>query len=132
MEDITTNFLMGLRSTQQKHNVVWVVGDRLTKLAHFLPIQKTDSLDKLAQLYINEIVRLHGIPIYIVSDWDTRFTTRFWEALQCSLGTRLDINNAFHPQTDGQSERTIQILEDMLLACVLDFCGNWDDHLLIV
>ncbi|KAL5831658.1 hypothetical protein ACOSQ4_017012 [Xanthoceras sorbifolium] len=101
----------------------------LTKSAHFLPIRNNYSMDKLAQLYVDEIVRLHGTPVSIVSDRDPRFTSRFWPSLQKALGTRLNFSTAFHPQTDGQSERTIQVLEDMLRACVMEFKGSWDTHL---
>ena len=87
------------------------------KSAHFLPINVEDSLEKLAQLYLDEIVRLHGVPVSIMSDRDPKFTSRFWPSLQAALGTRLHFSTAFHPQTDGQSERTIQTLEDMLRAC---------------
>jgi hypothetical protein len=90
------------------------------------------SLDKLVELYVNEIVRLHGVPVSIVSDRDPRFTSRFWGSLQKALGTKLNFSTTFHPQTDGRSERTIQILEDMLRACVLDFKGSWIDHLTLV
>ena len=90
----------------------------MTKSAHFLPIQMNYSLGQLAQLYVDEIVRLHGEPTSIVSDRDPRFTSLFWGGVQKALGTRLDFNTAFHPQTNGQSERTIQTLEDMLRACV--------------
>ena len=84
-----------------------MIVDRLTKSAHFLPINVEDSLEKLAQLYVDEIVRLHGVPVPIVSDRDPRFTSRFWPSLQAALGTRLHLSTTFHPQTDGQSERTI-------------------------
>ena len=103
--------------------------DRLTKSAHFLPVREKYSLDILAQLYVDEVVRLHGVPESIVSDRDSHFTSRFWNALQEALGTRLNFSTAFHPQTDGQSERTIQTLEDMLRSCVRQFKGNWDEHL---
>ncbi|GJY05274.1 putative reverse transcriptase domain-containing protein [Tanacetum coccineum] len=86
-------------------------------------------MEKLARLYIDEIVARHGVPVSIISDRDTRFTSRFWQTLQKALGTRLDMSTAYHPQTDGQSERTIQTLEDMLKAYVIDFGGSWDVHL---
>jgi hypothetical protein len=89
----------------------------------------TDSVDTLARLYIREIIRLHGVPVSVVSDRDPRFTSRFWESLQGALGTDVLLSTAYHPQTDGQSERTIQILEDMLRACMLDFGGAWESHL---
>ncbi|KAL2226348.1 UNVERIFIED_CONTAM: Transposon Tf2-11 polyprotein, partial [Sesamum indicum] len=104
----------------------------LTKSAHFLLVRITDSLDKLAGLYIYEIVRLHGVSISIVSDRDPRFTSRFWESLQRALGKKLHFSTAFHPQTDGQSERTIQTLEAMMRACTMEFQDNWDDHLSLI
>ncbi|GJU24356.1 putative reverse transcriptase domain-containing protein [Tanacetum coccineum] len=90
------------------------------------------KMERLARLYLNEIVARHGVPISIISDHDSRFTSRFWQSMQEALGTRLDMSTAYHPQTDGQSERTIQTLEDMLRACVLDFGGSWDVHLPLV
>ena len=104
----------------------------MTKSAHFLPIQMNYSLNLLAQLYVNEIVRLHGVPASIVSDRDSRFTSHFWGGVQKALGTRLDFSTAFQPQIDGQSKRTIQTLEYMLKACVLDFKGSWASHLLLM
>ena len=89
----------------------------------------TYNAEKLARLYISEIVRLHGVPLSIISDRGTQFTSMFWKTFHVELGTRLDLNTAFHPQTDGQSERTIQVLEDMLLACVIEFGGHWDNFL---
>ena len=109
-----------------------MIVDRLTKSAHFLPVNVEDSLEKLAKLYVDEIVRLHGVPVSIVSDRDPRFTSRFWPSLQTALGTRQHFSTAFHPQTDGQSERTIQTLEDMLRACVMEFKGSWDTHLALM
>ena len=88
-----------------------------------------EFLDEFCQLYILEIVRLHGVPMSIVSNRDPRFTTHFWKSFQKAMGTQLMISTAFHPQTDGQWERTIQVLEDMLRACVLDLKGSWEEHL---
>ena len=102
---------------------------RLTKSAHFIPVRVKYTAEKLAELYISQIVRLHGVPISIISDPSSLFTSHFWKALQHGLGTQLDMSTAFHPQTDGQSERTIQVLEDMLRACVIDFCARLDQHL---
>ncbi|GJR68218.1 putative reverse transcriptase domain-containing protein [Tanacetum coccineum] len=89
-------------------------------------------MERLARLYLNDIVPRHGVPISIISDRDSRFMSRFWQSIQEALGTHLDMSTAYHPQTDGQSERTIQTLEDMLRACVLDFGGSWDVHLRFV
>ena len=118
------DFVVGLPLTRKKHDSVWVVVDQRTKSAYFLPVRTDYSLDKLAKLYIKEIVRLHGIPVFIISDRDPRFTFRFWGKLQEALGTRLNFSTAFHPQMDGQSERVIQILEDMLRSCVIDNEGS--------
>ncbi|KAE8723570.1 Detected protein of unknown function [Hibiscus syriacus] len=114
---------------QHPSDSVWVIVDRLTKSSHFIPVRVNYTLDKLARLYISEIVRLHGVPLSIISDQDPRFTSRFWKALHTALGTRLDYSTSFHPQTDGQSERVIQILEDMLRGCVIDFHGSWENFL---
>ncbi|GJV99313.1 putative reverse transcriptase domain-containing protein [Tanacetum coccineum] len=102
--------------------------DRLTKSAHFLPIKENDPLDKLAGLYLNKIVARHGIPVSIIYDRDGRFTSNFWRSFQKALGTDLSMSIAYHPETDGQSERTIQTLEDMLRACVIDFGKGWAKH----
>ncbi|GJV29534.1 putative reverse transcriptase domain-containing protein [Tanacetum coccineum] len=92
--------------------------DRLTKSAHFIPTKETDCMETLTRLYIKEIVLRYRVPITIISDRDSRFTSRFWQSMQSALGTRLDMSMTYHPQTDGQSERTIQTLKDMLRACV--------------
>ena len=120
---ITMDFVVGLPSTRRKHDSVWVV-DRLTKTTLFLLVRTDYSLDKLVELYIKEIVRLHGILISIISDRDPRFTSRFWEKLQEALGTQLNFSTTFHPEMDGQSERVIQVLEDMLRSCVIDYEGS--------
>nr|GEX79528.1 putative reverse transcriptase domain-containing protein [Tanacetum cinerariifolium] len=115
-----------------RHDAIWVVVDRLTKSAYFLPIREDYKTEKLARIYINEIIARHGVPVSIISDRDGRFTSHLWQALQKALGTNLNMSTAYHPETDGQSERTIQTLEDMLRACVIDFGGNWDTHLPLV
>ncbi|GJZ58886.1 hypothetical protein Tco_0614702 [Tanacetum coccineum] len=114
------------------YDSIWVIVDRLTKSAHFLPMKETDSTEKLTRLYMKEIVARHGIPVSIISDRDSHFTSRVWQSLHKALGTQLDLSTAYHPQTDGQSERTIQTLEDMLRACVIDFGNGWDRHLPLV
>ena len=88
--------------------------DRLTRSAHFIPVRIDYSMDRLVELYVDEIVRLHGVSLSIVSDRDPRFKSRFWKELQSALGTKLKFSTTFHPHTDGQSERLIQVLEDML------------------
>ncbi|GJW97693.1 putative reverse transcriptase domain-containing protein [Tanacetum coccineum] len=131
-EGIAMDFVMKLPRTSSRHDTIWVIMDRLTKSAHFLPMREDYKMDRLVRLYLNEIVARHGVPISIISDRDSRFTSRFWQSMQEALGPRLDMSIAYHPQTDGRSEHTIQTLEDMLRACVLDFRGSWDVHLLLV
>ena len=99
-EKITMDFVIGLPRTQRHHDAIWVIVDRLTKSAHFLPINVEDSLEKLAQLYVDEIVRLHGVPVSIFSYQNPRFTSKFSPSLQAALGTRLHFSTAFHPQMD--------------------------------
>ena len=127
-EHVTMDFVTHLPRTPQGYDAVWVIVDRLTKLAHFLVVRMTFTLERFCRLYIREIVQLHGVPVSIVSDRDPRFTTHFWKSFQKAMGTRLTMSTTFHPQTDGQSERIIQVLEDMLRACVLDHKGSWDEH----
>ncbi|GJY77313.1 putative reverse transcriptase domain-containing protein [Tanacetum coccineum] len=106
--------------------------DRLTKSAYFLPMKETDTMEKLTRQYLKEVVSRHGVPVSIISDRDSKFTSHFWKSLNEALGTQLDMSTAYHPQTDGQSERTIQTLEDMLRACVMDFRKGWDRHLPLI
>ncbi|XP_073153193.1 uncharacterized protein [Henckelia pumila] len=131
-EDVTMDFVIGLPITQRRMNSIWIIVDRLTKSAHFLPVRNNFSMNQYAELYIQEVVRLHGVPARIVSDRDPRFTSNFWKSLHHGLGTKLAFSTAFHPQTDGQSERVIQILEDLLRACMIDFGGNWESKLPLV
>ena len=126
------DFVMGLPRTLKGNNTVWVILDSWTKSAHFLPIRWGSSLEQLAEKYMNEIVRLHGVPVSIVSDRDLRFTSRFWESLQKAMGTKLHMSTVFHPQTDGQSERTIQTLEEMLRASVIEFQDTWDKYIVLI
>ncbi|GJR09219.1 putative reverse transcriptase domain-containing protein [Tanacetum coccineum] len=128
-ERITMDFVSGLPSG---YDIIWVIVDRLTKSAHFLPMKKMDSMEKLTRLYLKEIVCRHGVPVLIISDQDSHFKSNFWRSLQKALGTNLDMSTAYRPQTNGQSERTIQTLEDMLRACVIDFRNSWDRHFPLV
>ena len=131
-ENIAMDFIVGLPRTKSGHDAIWVIIDRLTKSAHFLPINEKSSRDKLVYLYVREIVLRYGVPVSIVSNRDPRFNSRFWKQFQESLGTKLNMSTAYHPQTDGQSERTIQTIEDMLRSCAIDFAGSWDDHLPLI
>nr|GFA69000.1 reverse transcriptase domain-containing protein [Tanacetum cinerariifolium]GFA70297.1 reverse transcriptase domain-containing protein [Tanacetum cinerariifolium] len=118
--------------SSQGYDTIWVIVDRLTKSAIFTPIRETNPMDKLARIYLKEVVTRHGIPVLIISDRDPRFASDFWRSLQKALGTRLDMSTAYHLETDGQSERTIQTLEDMLRACAIDFGKGWVNHLPLV
>ncbi|GJZ91646.1 putative reverse transcriptase domain-containing protein [Tanacetum coccineum] len=131
-ERITMDFIIKLSRTSDEHDIIWVIVDRLTKSVHFIPTRETDSMETLIRLYIKEIVSQHGVPISIISDLDSQFTSRFWKSLQNALGTQLDMSMSYHPETDGKSERTIQTLEDMLRACVIDFGKGWEKHLPLV
>nr|GEW79232.1 putative reverse transcriptase domain-containing protein [Tanacetum cinerariifolium] len=128
-ENITMDFINKLPRTSSGHDSILVIVDRLTKSAHFLAIREDYKTKKLARLYINEIVARHGVPVSIISDHDSYFTSRFWQSLQKALGIRLDLSTAYHLETNGQSERTIQTLEDMLRACAIDFGENYNTHL---
>ncbi|GKF74657.1 putative reverse transcriptase domain-containing protein, partial [Tanacetum coccineum] len=110
------DFMTKLPRTSSGHDIIWVIVNRLTKSTHFLHMREDYKMDRLARLYLNEIVAKHGVPISIISDRDSRFTSRFWQSMQEELGTRLDMSTAYHPHTDGQSEHTIQTLEYMLRA----------------
>ncbi|GKA62202.1 reverse transcriptase domain-containing protein [Tanacetum coccineum] len=126
------DFITKLPKTTNGYDTIWVIVDRLTKSAHFLPIRETDLMERLMKLYMKEVVTRHGVHVSIISDRDGRFTSLFWKALHKALGTRLNLSTTYHPETDGQSERTIQTMEDMLRACVLDFGKNWDRHFPLV
>ncbi|GKE01232.1 putative reverse transcriptase domain-containing protein [Tanacetum coccineum] len=117
------DFVTKLPKSSRGYDTIWVIVDRLTKSAIFTPMRETDSMEKLARMYLKEVVTRHGIPVSIICDREPRFASNFWRSLQKALGTSLDMSIAYHPQTDRQSERTIQTLEDVLRACVIDF-GN--------
>nr|GEV52549.1 putative reverse transcriptase domain-containing protein [Tanacetum cinerariifolium] len=131
-DNITMDFVTKLPKMSQGYDTMWVIVDQLTKSAIFTPIRETDPMDKLARIYLKEVVTRHGIPVSIISDRDPRFASNFWRSLQNALGTRLDISTAYHPEIDGQSERTIQTLEDILRACPIDFGKGWVNHLPLV
>jgi len=123
------DFVNGLPKTQKGNDSIWVIVDRLTKVAHFLPIRTSYGGDRLAQLYVDNIVKLHGVPWRIVSDRGTQFTSKFWKRLHEAMGTKLDFSLAYHPQIDDQTERINQIMEDMLRACVLTYGKDWEKSL---
>ena len=120
-EDISMDFIVGLTRTAKGYDSIWVIVDRLTKIAHFLPVKIDHPVIVYAQLYIARILSLHGVPKTIVSDRGSQFVAKFWEALHQSLDTKLLHSLVYHPQTSGQTERVNQIFEDMLRACALEF-----------
>nr|GEY94450.1 reverse transcriptase domain-containing protein [Tanacetum cinerariifolium] len=121
-----------MQKTPSGYDSIWVIVDRLTKSAHILPKKKTNSIKKLAELYLKEIMYRHGVPVSVIFYRDSLFTSRYWVYLQKALGTQLDLSTAYYPETDGQSERTIQTLKDKLRACVIGFGSSWDKHLPLV
>jgi hypothetical protein len=129
-EEISMDFNVGLPTLQYGYYSIWVIVDRISKVAHFIPIKTTYKGAKLAELYITRIVCLHGVPKKIVSDRGTQFTSRFWEKLHEAMDTRLNFSSACHPQRDCQTERVNQILEDMLRASALKDKKSWDKCLL--
>nr|GEZ11857.1 putative reverse transcriptase domain-containing protein [Tanacetum cinerariifolium] len=120
-ENIIMDFVTKLPKTATRQDTIWVIIERLTKSAHFLLMREDDTLEKLTRQYLKEVVSRHGLLVSIISDRDGRFTLHFWKSLNKSLDTRLDMSMTYHPQTDGQSERTIQTLKDMLRACADPF-----------
>ena len=123
------DFVTGLPSNSRGHDSIWVIVDRLTKSAHFITINISFPVSKLAEIYTSVIMKLQGVPLCIMSDRDPRFTSDFWESLQEALGSKSRLSSTYHPQTDGQTERTIQSLEDLLRGCVLEHGGSWDTYL---
>jgi hypothetical protein len=123
------DFIVGLPRTEAGYDSIWVIVDRLTKVAHFILVKITYSGAKLAELYMSRIVWLHGVPKKIMSDRGSQFIPKFWKKLHEFMDTKLNFSLAYHPQTDGQTERTSQILEDMLRACALKYKKSWDKSL---
>jgi transposase InsO family protein len=128
-ESVGMDFITGFPRSSYGNVSIWVIVDRLTKVAHFIPVKTTYTSGQLADLYLSRIVSFHGVPKTIVSDRGTQFTSRFWRSLHQALGTKLAFSTAYHPQTDGQTERVNQILEDMLRACVPAYGAKWEDCL---
>lgn len=132
-ESISMDFITGLPTRPGRSNdAIWVVVDRLTKVAHLVSVKSTDQSPILAEKYIDEILRLHGVPANIVSDRDPKFSSIFWRDLQRALGTDVHMSTAFHPETDGQTERTIRTIEDMIRLCALDWSADWEENLPLI
>jgi transposase InsO family protein len=123
------DFITGLPRTQKGCDAIWVIVDRLTKVAHFIPVKITYKGSQLAELYMARIMCLHGVPKKIVSDRGSQFTSRFWKSFYENMDTKLNFSSAYHRQTDGQTEKTNQVLEDMLRACALQRGSSWDKSL---
>ena len=123
------DFIVGLPRTSKGYDSIWVIVDRLTKSAHFIPVDTKYTAKKYAEIYFDRIMTLHGVPLTIISDRGSVFVSHFWGRLQKCLGTRLLRSSAYHPQTDGQTERVNQVLEDMLRACAISFPEKWDECL---
>lgn len=126
------DFIIKLPITSNGHDSIWVVVDRLPKFVHFLPIREDYKMERLAQMYVNEVLKLYGIPLSIISDRDSHFTSRFWQIFQKALGTLINLSTTYHPKTNGQTKRTIQTLEHMLRASANNFGGNWDTQLPLI
>jgi transposase InsO family protein len=123
------DFIIGLPRTSKGYDSIWVIVDRLTKVAHFIPVKTTYKGSQLVGLYMARIVSLHGVPKKIVSDRGSQFTSRVWKSFHESMDTKLNFSSAYHPQTDGQTERTNQVLEDVLRPCALQHGSSWDKRL---
>ena len=131
-ESISMDFITKLPTARGGYDTIFVVTDCLTKMAHFFPMKKIDGTLEVAKLFVKEIFRLHGMPKSIVSDRDSKFTSNFWKATFKSIGTELRMSTAFHPQTDGETERVNRVLEDMLRMYVNDKQTNWNEYLPLV
>jgi hypothetical protein len=128
-DDISMDFIVGLPMTARKFDSISVIVDRLSKSAHFIPVNTKYQVEKYAKIYIARVLCLHGVPKEIIPDRGSQFVARFWEQLHASLRTHLIHSSAYHPQTDGQTERVNEILKDMLRACVMEYQGSWDKNL---
>eukprot|EP00253_Pinus_taeda_P019316 PITA_19316 len=131
-EIISMDFITGLPKTKRNNDSIMVVVYKLSKAAHFIPVQSTYRAVQIAHIFVQNVFRLHGLPKTIISDRDVKFTSAFWRALFAELGTQLNFSTAYHPQTDGQTERVNQMVEDMLRACVMQKPTQWEDYLHLV
>eukprot|EP00253_Pinus_taeda_P014506 PITA_14506 len=131
-ETISIDFITGLPQTRKNNDSIMVVVDKLSKAAHFIPVHSTYKAVQIAHLFMQNVFRLHGLPKVIISDRDVKFTSTFWRTLFAELGTQLNFSTAYHPQTDGQTERVNQVLEDMLRAYVMTKPTQWEEYLHLV
>jgi hypothetical protein len=128
-EEIGMDFITGLPHNPKGYDSIWVIVDRLTKVAQFIPVKTTYKGSQLAELYMARIVCLHGVPKKIMSGRGSQFTSRFWKSFHENMDSKLNFSSTYNHQTDGQTERTNQVLEDMLRACALQYGGGWDKSL---
>jgi hypothetical protein len=131
-EVISMDFVVGLPLTSHRHNDILVIVDKLTKIAHFIPIKDTYDVTDVARMFISEVIHLHGLPKKIISDRDSQFTSRFWTSLQSMLGTQLNLSTTYHPETNGKTERVNQVMEDILRMYVMDNQTHWEKYLPLV
>jgi len=131
-EVISMDFVVGLPLTSQRHNAILVIVDKLTKSTHFILVRDTYDVTDVARVFVNEVIRLHELPTKIISDRDSRLTSGFWTSLQSALGTQLNLSTAYHPETNGQTKRVNQVLEDMLRMYVMDNQTQWERCLPLV
>jgi transposase InsO family protein len=131
-EVIFMDFVVGLALTSHRHNAILVIVDKLTKSAHFILVRDTYNVTDVAHVFVSEVICLHGIPKKIISDRDSRFTSRFWTSLQSALGTQLNLSTTYNPKTYGKIERVNQVMEDMLRMYVMDNQTHWERYLYLV
>jgi hypothetical protein len=131
-ETISMDFITELPTSTRKNDAIMVVVDKLSKSAHFIPFKSTCKALDIASIFMKEIFRLHGMTKKIMSDKDTEFTSNFWKSLMVGLETKLLFSITYHLQTDGQTERVNQILEDMLRKHVMHQPKKWEDYLPLV
>ncbi|GJP64571.1 hypothetical protein CLOP_g21549 [Closterium sp. NIES-67] len=126
---VSLDFITGLLATTSGHDTILVVIDKFSKMGHFIPTHTTARTEETSQLFVRYIISQHGIPTTLISDRDPKFTSKFWKELMSLLGTKLAMSSAYHPQTDGQTERLNQIVEQLLRAASKDEISKWDLHL---
>jgi hypothetical protein len=131
-EVIYMDFVVGLSLTSHRQNAILVIVDKLTKSAHFIPVRDTYDVTDVEHMFVSEVICLHRIPKKIISDRDSRFTSRFWTSLESTLGTQLNLRTTYHPETDGKTERVNQVMEDMLRMYVMDNQTHWEKDLPLV
>jgi len=129
---VTIDFITKLPQTTRQHDSIMVVVEKLTKATHFVPVKSTHKATNIAEIYMKEIARLHGVPKAIVLDRDSKFTSNFWKGLFKEFETNLNLSTTYCPQTDGQIERVNQVIEDMLRMSVMDRPSKWEDYLYLV